>query len=68
MYVLDPKYRQVVRISPDGPGAIVVDHEASGMQRFYPNDILVTPDGDLLVSDAWQHVIWRITIGESAGR
>ena len=68
MYVLDPKYRQVVRIAPDGTAAIVVDHETPGVRRFYPNDILVTPEGDLLVSDAWQHVIWKITIDEDAGR
>lgn len=64
MYVLDPEYRQVVRIAPDGTAAIVVDHETPGLGSFYPNDILVTPEGDLLVSDAAQHVIWRITIDE----
>ena len=68
MYVLDPEYRQVVRIEPDGTGAIVVDHETSGLGgSFYPEDILVTSEGDLLVSDAQRHVIWKITIGEGAG-
>ena len=68
MYVLDPKYRQVVRIAADGTAAIVVDHETSGMSRFGPNDIVVTTEGDLLVSDPSQHVIWKITFDEEAGR
>ena len=68
LYVADWRYRQVVRIAPDGTVAIVVDHETSGMSRFRPEDILVTSEGDLLVSDLWQHVIWKITIDEDAGR
>ncbi len=68
MYVLDPRYRQVVRIAPDGTAAIVVDHETSRMSRFGPDDIVVTTEGDLLVSDPVQHVIWKITIDEEAGR
>ena len=68
MYVADWKYRQVVRIAPDGTVAVVVDHETSGMSSFRLEDIVLTPEGDLLVSDPWQHVIWKITIDEDAGR
>ncbi len=68
LFVADPDYRQVVRIAPDGTTALVADHEAFGSASFKPGDILVTPEGDLLVSDAWQHVIWKITIDEDAGR
>ena len=68
VYVADWKYRQVVRIAPDGTVAIVVDHETSGMSSFRLEDIVLTPEGDLLVSDPWQHVIWKITIDEDAGR
>ena len=67
MYVLDADYQQVVRIAPDGTAAIVVDRETSGMSSFRSDEIVVTPEGDLLLSDPWQHVIWKITIDEEAG-
>ena len=67
MYVLDADYRQVVRIAPDGTAAIVVDRETSGMTSFRSDEIVVTPEGDLLLSDPWQDVIWKIAIDEEAG-
>ena len=68
LYVADPDFGQVVRIAPDGTVAIVADHTAFGSTSFQPTGIVVTAEGDLLVSDTWQHVIWKITIDEDAGR
>ena len=64
VYVADRDFGQVVRIGPDGTAVIVADHETIGSDRFRPEDIVVTPEGDLIVSDPWQHVIWKITIDE----
>ena len=68
VYVTDRAFGHVVRITRGGTAAIVVDHRTIGSARFRPEDILVTAEGDLLVSDPWQHVIWKITIDEDAGR
>ena len=61
VYAIDADYRRVVSISPDGSVAIVVDEESfPGVSRFDPNGILMTPEGDLLLSEYTR--IWRITL------
>ncbi len=61
VYAVDVDYRRVVSISPDGDIAIVVDRESfPGVSRFEPHAVLVTPEGDLLVSGFDK--IWRITL------
>ncbi len=64
LYVADPHYSRVVRITREGELSIVAD---SGFSS--PTGIIATPDGDLLVSDTGTNVIWKITIedvGDSA--
>ena len=64
LYVADPHYGRVVRITRDGELSIVADSMFSS-----PTGIIATPDGDLLVSDTGRNVIWKITIedvGDSA--
>ncbi|MXZ62986.1 MAG: hypothetical protein F4Y98_05165 [Chloroflexi bacterium] len=68
VYLADPGFGRVLRLDRSGALAIVADRAFAGSQRGSPNSIVVTPEGDLLVSDAWQHVIWKITIDEDAGR
>jgi len=61
VYAVDVDYRRVVSISPDGDIAIVVDGESfPGVSRFNPYAVLVTPEGDLLVSGFDK--IWRVTL------
>ncbi|MDE2695007.1 MAG: LuxR C-terminal-related transcriptional regulator [Chloroflexota bacterium] len=64
VYVADADFGRIVSIAPDGTAAIVADDETPGLTPFKPEDIVVTPAGDLLVSDPWRHVIWKITIDE----
>ncbi len=64
LYVADPDYSRVVRITREGELSIVAD---SGFSS--PTGIIATPDGKLLVSDTGTNVIWKITIedvGDSA--
>ena len=64
LYVADLTYGRVVRISPDGAAAIVVDRESMHRSgNFRPAALLLTPDGDLLVADSGRDAIWRITLG-----
>lgn len=61
VYAVDLDYQRVMSISPDGDIAIVVDAESfPGVTRFDPHSVLVTPEGDLLVSEF--NRIWRITL------
>lgn len=61
VYAVDLDYRRVVSISPDGDIAIVVDSQSfPGVTRFDPHSVLITPEGDLLVSEFDR--IWRITL------
>ena len=61
VYAVDLEYRRVVSISPGGDVVIVVDEESfPGVSSFDPHAILVTPEGDLLVSEFSR--IWRITL------
>ncbi len=64
LYVADLTYGRVVRIAPDGAAAIVVDRESMhGSRHFRPAALLLTPDGDLLVSDSGRDAIWTVTLG-----
>ena len=62
VYAADRVFERIVRIAPDGTAAIVADYETFGSLRVEPAGILATRDGDLLVSDGRQSVIWKITI------
>ncbi len=53
LYVADPDYSRVVRITRDGERSIVAD---SGFSN--PTGIIATPDGNLLVSGTGRNVIW----------
>ena len=60
LYVVDTRYGHVVRISPDGAVAIVVEHDVYSPDRNEQSTgILVTPDGNLLVSTI--DAIWKIS-------
>ena len=63
LYASDRTYQQVVRISPEGAASVVVDEDQFS-RSFSPWAILVTPEGDLLVSDSSAHAIWKITLRE----
>lgn len=56
LYVADPHYRRVVRITREGELSIVADSMFSS-----PAGIIATPAGDLLVSDTGLNVIWKIS-------
>ena len=63
LYAVDERYRRVVRISPEGEAAIVVDRQSfNNSPYFKPAAILITPEGDLLVADSGMSVIWKITL------
>ena len=65
LYAVDWHYGLVVRISPDGEAAVVVARDSfDDSPHFQPADILITPEGDLLVADSGMSVIWRITLPE----
>ncbi len=67
LYAVDREYGRVVRISPGGEAAIVVARDSFHDSRYFqPVAILVTPEGDLLVSDSGRRVIWKITLGNEA--
>ena len=69
IYATDWGFGRVVRIAPDGTAAIVADRDAfGGTRHFHPAGILVTPEGDLLVSDSGLNAIWKITFDEDAER
>ncbi|MXW24715.1 MAG: hypothetical protein F4Z77_00195 [Dehalococcoidia bacterium] len=55
LYVADPDYGRVVRVTRDGELSIVAD----GLSG--PEGILALPDGSLLVSSDRDNVIWKIT-------
>lgn len=63
LYGVDWQYGRVVRISPEGEAAIVVDRSSFNDSRhFQPADILLMPEGTLLVADSGMSVIWEITL------
>ena len=63
LYAVDQEYGRVVRISPEGNAAIVVDRRSfNDSPYFKPSAILITPQGDLLVADSGMSVIWKITL------
>ena len=65
LYVVDKGYGHVVRISPDGAVAIVVEHDVYSPDRNEQSTgILVMPDGSLLVSTI--DAIWKITFEDEA--
>lgn len=69
VYLADPGFGRLLRVDRAGTPAIVADTAFAGSHLgASPIAVVVTPDGVLLVSDAWQHVIWKITIDEDAGR
>ena len=57
LYVADPYYNRVVRVTRDGMLAIVADELTS------PTQVLALPDGALLISDSRDNVIRKITFG-----
>ena len=68
LYAVDQEYGRVVRISPDGEAAIVVDRQSfNDSPYFKPAAILITPEGDLLVADSGMSVIWKITLPNEEG-
>ena len=63
LYAVDQEYGRVVRISPEGNAAIVVDRQSfNDSPNFKPAAVLITPEGDLLVADSGMSVIWKITL------
>ncbi len=63
LYVVDSNQDRVVRVSPDGTVAIVVEPDAVSPHRFAsPYDIAIAPDGSLLLSSLG--AIWRISFEE----
>ena len=58
LYVADPYYGRVVRVTRDGMLAIVADGLSS------PRRILALPDGALLVTDSGDNVIRKITFDD----
>ena len=63
VYVAAWSIGRVVRISPRGGVAIVVERgSTTGLSAFYPTSIVVDDDGDLIVADSVMNVIWRITL------
>ena len=68
LYAVDQEYGRVVRISPEGNAAIVVDRQSFNDSRYFkPSAILITPEGDLLVADSGMSVIWKITLPNEEG-
>ena len=57
VYVVDTRLGRVLRISSDGSVVVVVD---SSTIPEKPQDVLLTPEGDLLVS-VWNRV-WKVTL------
>ena len=55
LYAVDSPHGRVVRISTNGEAAIVAD------SFFHPQGILITSEGNLIVSDQ-KHIIWKITL------
>ena len=62
LYVADPDYGRVVRVTREGELSIVADRLGS------PHGILVLPDGSLLVSDAGGNTIRKITFGDAQAK
>ena len=58
VYVADPHYGRVVRVTLDGMLSIVAD----GLSN--PRRILALRDGTLLVTDSRDNVIWKVTFGD----
>ena len=68
LYAVDQEYGRVVRISPEGNAAIVVDRQSfNDSPYFKPSAILITPEGDLLVADSGMSVIWKLTLPNEEG-
>ena len=62
LYVTDFSYDRVIRVTRDGEISIV-----AGLGFWRPLGIIVTEDGDLLVSDTDKGVIFQITLGDGTG-
>ena len=63
LYAVDWRFGRVVRISQAGEAVIVAERSAFNNSRhFHPADILITPEGDLLVADSGTSTIWKITL------
>ena len=62
LYVIDYGYDRVTRVTRDGEVSIVTDLRVNTSLG-----ILVTADGDLLVSDSDRGLIWKITLGGESG-
>ena len=62
LYVTDFSYDWVIRVTRDGEISIVAD-----LGFWRPLGIIVTEDGDLLVSDTDKGVIFQITLGDGTG-
>ena len=59
LYVTEAKFGRVLRITSAGVVSIVVDTDSG---RFTPAGILLTPSGDVLVSDSYGDLIREITL------
>jgi len=63
LYVADPLYQRVVRISAHGEASVVVDQSTfAALGAFRPESIVLTPEAGLLVADWGMNVIWKITL------
>ena len=62
LYVTDYSYKRVVRVTRDGEISIVAD-----LGFDWPLGIIVTDEGNLLVSDGQSGVIVQITLGGATG-
>ena len=62
LYVIDYHFDRVVRVTRGGEVSIVAD-----LTLNRSRGILVTTDGDLLVSDSDRGTIWKITLGGGSG-
>ncbi len=62
VYLADQGFGRLLRVDGTGTVAIVADMAFAGSHHGSPIAVVVTPEGDLLVSDSWQDVIWKITI------
>lgn len=70
LYVADAKAGRVVRITPDGVAAIVVDRSTFGEASTYPGDtdfrgVVAAPDGSLYVARS-EAGLWRVTFDGDA--
>lgn len=63
LYAADRGFGRLVRVSPDGQVAIVVESVMlEGPGSFRPWGVLVTAEGNLLVADSEQNLIWKVVL------